>query len=129
VNPAGGTGGVTVTPVINSSGPWFNEQAISLSNTGNLTALSITIVVQRTTGISHSGQYNTVGSQILQSNSSTTSTITYTFTLATGQTLGVGTNRMFAGCATYLWVMRANQRPSFPKTLPNDRLVERSGGR
>jgi hypothetical protein len=96
VNPAGGTGGVTVTPVINSSGPWFNEQAISLSNTGNLTALSITIVVQRTTGISHSGQYNTVGSQILQSNSSTTSTITYTFTLATGQTLGVGSNRLFA---------------------------------
>jgi len=96
VNPGGGTGGVTVTPVINSSGPWFNDQAILLSNTGNLTALSITIVVQRTTGISHQGQYNTVGSQILQSNASTASTVTYTFTLATGQTLGVGNNRMFA---------------------------------
>jgi Subtilase family len=96
VNPGGGTGGVTVTPVINSSGPWFNDQAILLSNTGNLTAVSITIVVQRTTGISHQNQYNTVGTQILQSNNSTTSTITYTFSLATGQTLGVGTNRMFA---------------------------------
>jgi hypothetical protein len=93
----GGTGGVTVTPVINSNGPWFNEQAISLSNnTSVITALSITIVVQRTTGVSFNGQYNTVGSQILQSNSSTATTITYQFNLAAGQTLGTGTNRLFA---------------------------------
>src|SRR5215475_8236470 len=93
----GGTGGVTVTPVINSNGPWFNEQAISLSNTtGVITSLSITIVVQRTTGVSFNGQYNTVGSQILQSNSSTATTITYQFNLAAGQTLGMGTNRIFA---------------------------------
>src|SRR5215475_5127288 len=93
----GGTGGVTVTPVINSNGPWFNEQAISLSNTtGVITSLSITIVVQRTTGVSFNGQYNTVGSQILQSNSSTATTITYQFNLAAGQTLGTGTNRLFA---------------------------------
>jgi xyloglucan-specific exo-beta-1,4-glucanase len=98
VNDAGGgTGGVTVTPVINSNGPWFNEQAISLSNpTGVITSLSITIVVQRTTGVSFNGQYNTVGSQILQSNSSTATTITYQFNLAAGQTLGTGTNRLFA---------------------------------
>lgn len=61
-----------------------------------ITALSLTIVVQRTTGISHQAQYNTVGPQILHSNTSTASTITYTFTLATGQTLGTGTNRLFA---------------------------------
>jgi hypothetical protein len=98
VNDAGGgTGGVTVTPVINSNGPWFNEQAISLSNpTGVITSLSITIVVQRTTGVSFNGQFNTVGSQILQSNSSTATTITYQFNLAAGQTLGTGTNRIFA---------------------------------
>jgi xyloglucan-specific exo-beta-1,4-glucanase len=91
----GGTGGVTVTPVA-SNGPWFNEQAISLSNTGAITSLSITIVVQRTTGVSSSGQYNTVGGQILQSNSSTATTITYQFNLAAGQTLGPATNRLFA---------------------------------
>ena len=98
VNDAGGgTGGVTVTPVISSNGPWFNEQAISLSNpTGVITSLSITIVVQRTTGVSFNGQYNTVGSQILQSNSSTATTITYQFNLAAGQTLGTGTDRLFA---------------------------------
>src|SRR5262245_29708083 len=83
--------------MINSNGPWFNEQAISLSNTtGAITSLSITIVVQRTTGVSHSGQYNTVGGQILQSNSSTATTITYQFNLSAGQTLGPATNRLFA---------------------------------
>jgi len=97
VNAGGGTGGVTVTPVINSSGPWFNDQGISISNpSGSLTALSVTIVIQRTTGISHQGQYNTIGPQILQSNTSTSSTITYSFTLAAGQTLGTGTNQLFA---------------------------------
>jgi hypothetical protein len=92
----GGTGGVTVTPVINASGPWFNEEAIQLSNTGVITSLSITIVIQRTTGVGFSGQYNTVGGQILQSSSSTATTITYQFTLASGQTLGTGANRLFA---------------------------------
>jgi hypothetical protein len=82
--------------MVNSNGPWFNEQAISLSNTGAITSLSITIVVQRTTGVSSSGQYNTVGSQILQSSSSTATTITYQFNLAAGQTLGTSTNRLFA---------------------------------
>jgi hypothetical protein len=92
----GGNGGVTVTPVINASGPWFNEEALSLSNSGAITSLSITIVIQRTAGVSHNGQYNTVGSQILQSNSSTATTITYQFSLAAGQTLGTSTNRLFA---------------------------------
>jgi hypothetical protein len=52
--------------------------------------------VQRTTGVSHSGQYNTVGGSVQQSNSSTTSAITYQFTLGAGQTLSAGTNRLFA---------------------------------
>jgi hypothetical protein len=92
----GGTGGVTVTPVINASGPWFNEEAITLSNTGTITSLSITIVIQRTTGVSFNGQYNTLGSSILQSNTSAAATVTYQYTLASGQTLGPGTNRLFA---------------------------------
>ena len=87
-------GGVTVTPVVASQSGWYNEQQLRISNTSPLTALSVTIVVQRTTGISYSGQYNTVG--LTQSNSSTASAITYTFTLGAGQTLGAGTNRTFA---------------------------------
>ena len=58
--------------------------------------MSATIVVQRTTGVSVSGQYNTLGSQIQQSNSSTSSAITYQYTLASGVTLSAGTNRTLA---------------------------------
>ncbi len=97
VNASGdGGGSVTVTPVVTSSSPHFNEQQIRIANTGTLTALSVTVIIQRTTGISASGQYNTLGQQITQSNSSTSSAITYQFSLAAGQTLAAGTNRTFA---------------------------------
>lgn len=89
-------GGVTVTPTITSQSPWYNEQQLRIANTSPLTALAITIVVQRTTGISHSGQYNTVGGQVTQSNSSTATAITYQFTLGTGVTLSPATSRAFA---------------------------------
>jgi hypothetical protein len=98
-NDSGGNGGVTVTAAINASGPWFNEQAIRLNNTGVLTSLSVTIVVQRTAGVGFNGQYNTVGGQVLQTNTVTSTAITYQFTLASGQTLGPGTNRTFAAQA------------------------------
>jgi GH35 family endo-1,4-beta-xylanase len=96
----GGTGGVTLTPVINASGPFFGEEALRLANTGTITSLSITITVQRTTGVGFNGEYNTVGGQILQSNSVTAATITYQFTLAAGQTLSPGTNYLFAAQTT-----------------------------
>jgi hypothetical protein len=97
----GGTGGVTVTPVINSSGPFFSEEALRLDNPGAaITALSVAITVQRTTGVGFNGQYNTLGGQILQGNTVAATTITYQFTLAAGQTLGTGTNRLFAAQMT-----------------------------
>jgi hypothetical protein len=95
----GGNGGVTVTAAINASGPWYNEEAIRLDNTGALTALSVTIVIQRTAGVGFNGMYNTIGGQVLQGNTVTSSTITYQYTLASGQTLGPGTNRIFAAQA------------------------------
>jgi hypothetical protein len=52
--------------VVSTNSPWFNELQLQVANTGSLTALSITIVVQRTTGVSYSGQYNTVGGQVAQ---------------------------------------------------------------
>ena len=87
-------GGVTVTPVIASSSGWYNEQQLRIANTGSVSAMTVSIVVQRTTGISYSGMYNTAG--LTQSNSSTASAITYTFTLPAGQTLGASTSRTFA---------------------------------
>jgi len=95
-NGSTGTGGVTITPVVSSSSGFFNEEDVRLANTGALTALSVTIVIQRTTGISFSGQFNTVGGIITQSNSSTASAVTYTFTLNAGQTLTPGTSYTFA---------------------------------
>ena len=87
-------GGVTVTPVVASSGGWYNEQQLRIANTASLTALSVTIVVQRTTGVSYSGMYNTAG--LTQANSSTTSAITYQWSLPAGQSLGASTSRTFA---------------------------------
>ena len=91
-----GDGELTITPAVTSASPYYNEQQLRISNTAAITAMSVTIVVQRTTGISYAGQYNTLGGQIQQSNSSTTSAITYQYTLAPGQTLSAGTNRTFA---------------------------------
>ncbi len=96
VPASSGNGGVTATPTVASQSPWFNEQQLRIANTSPLTALSVTIVVQRTTGVSHSGQYNTLGGQVAQSSNSTASAITYQFTLGSGQTLSPGTNRSFA---------------------------------
>jgi len=90
------TGGPTATPVVSTSSPWFNEEDVRLSTSTPLSALTITIVLQRTGGISFNGMYNTVGGQIQQSNSSTATAITYTFTLAPGQTQPSGTNFTFA---------------------------------
>jgi len=96
VATSSGTGGVTLTPVVAQNTPYFNEEDVRLANTASLTALKVTIVVQRTTGVSFSGQYNTIGGQITQANSSTSSTVTFTFTLNSGQTLSPGTNYLFA---------------------------------
>jgi len=96
VTSGGGGGTVTATPSVGTASPYFNELQLRLSNTATITALTITVTVQRTTGISYSGMYNTVGGQIGQANSSTTAAITYTFTLAAGQTLSAATGRLFA---------------------------------
>jgi endoglucanase len=90
------SGTVTVTPVVSANSPWFGEQQVRIDNTAPVTALSITITIQRTTGVAYSGQYNTVGGQVAQSNASTASAVTYTFTLTAGQTLGTGSGRLFA---------------------------------
>ena len=82
--------------MVSTNSPWFNELQLRIANTGTLTALTVTIVVQRTPGVSYSGMYNTVGGQITQTNTSTTATITYQFTLNAGQTLPASTGRTFA---------------------------------
>ena len=97
VTGGGDPGGpLTATASVGSASPYYNELQLRLSNTATITAMTVTVTVQRTTGISYSGMYNTVGGQIAQTNSSTTAAITYTFTLAAGQTLSPATGRLFA---------------------------------
>jgi len=90
-----GTGGVTATAVVNSNSAFFNDQGVKLSNTASITALSLTITIQATSGVTFNGQFNTVGTQIVQGHSSTATAITYQFNLAAGQTLSPGTNWVF----------------------------------
>jgi len=90
---------VVVTPVVATNSAFFNEEQIRIANPVTLTALSVAIVIQKTAGISFSGQYNTVGGTITQGNSSTASTVIYTYTLNAGQTLGTGTIWTFAAQA------------------------------
>jgi hypothetical protein len=94
--PPGDTGGVTVTKAVAANSPWFNELQVKLANTAPITAMTISVVVQRTTGVSYSGQYNTVGGQISQANASTSATVTYTWTLNPGQSMGASSSRTFA---------------------------------
>ncbi len=99
VTPSAGggtTGGATATSAIANASPWFNELQVRLANTQIVTSLTITVNVARTTGTSLSGQYNTVGGQITQSSSSTTTAMTYTWTLNAGQQLSPQTLRTFA---------------------------------
>jgi hypothetical protein len=91
----GSNGTVTVTPVVNSNSPYYNDEGIKIANTANITALSVTITVQNTGGITYNGQYNTVGGSIAQSHTSGASAITYQYTLSPGQTLGTGSNWLF----------------------------------
>ena len=86
--PATG-GNVTATAVVAQNSPWFHEQQVRIANTATITALTVTIVVQRTTGVSFSGEWNNAGAT--QANSSTATAVTYTFTLAAGQSLANAT--------------------------------------
>ena len=96
--PSQPTGTVTVTPSVNaSSNPWWSELDLTISNTTSLTGLTITVTVQKTAGVTGSGQYsNFPGGVLLLSRSENSTSIVYTFQLAAGQTLGAGSNRIAA---------------------------------
>lgn len=96
VTAPSGPGTLSITPIINVNQPWYSELGLKLSNTAPITQLSITINIQKTAGVNYAGQYNTVGGQIEQSNTSSGSVISYKYNLAPGQALGVQAYRMFA---------------------------------
>src|SRR5215831_670527 len=96
VNPTGsGNGGVTLTPVINSNSAFFNYEGVRISNTNAITSLTVTITIQATPGVTFNGQYNTVGGQIVQSHSTSSTAIVYQYSLGSGQSLAPGTSWLF----------------------------------
>lgn len=82
--------GITATSVVNSNSAFFDDEGVKLTTTAPVTALSVTITVQNTGGLSFSGAYNTVGGSISQSHTGTTPTIVYQYTLVAGQNLVPG---------------------------------------
>jgi hypothetical protein len=93
--PGTGTNGVTVTGSVASSSPWFSEEDVKFNNTSTITAMTVTITVQKTTGVSYNGMYTTFGG-MTSTHADNGSTITYTFTLGSGQTISAGSNRLAA---------------------------------
>jgi endoglucanase len=94
-NPTGG--GATISGAVTSNSAWFIEEQVRINNPAPITAMTVTIVVARNpAGLSVSGQYNTVGGQVTQASSASSTQLTYTWTLGAGQTLAAGTGRVFA---------------------------------
>jgi hypothetical protein len=86
----------TITGIVTaSSGPFFSELDVIMSHTASLTALTITVTVQKTPGVAGSGQYsNYPGGALVSSRTETATTIVYTYRLAAGQTLTPASNRL-----------------------------------
>ncbi|MBO0793860.1 MAG: exo-alpha-sialidase, partial [Ktedonobacteraceae bacterium] len=91
----GGGNGVTASGVVASSSPWFTEENVKFSNASSITAMTITITVQKTAGVAYNGMYTTFGG-ITTTHVDNGSTITYTYTLNSGQTIAPGTNQISA---------------------------------
>lgn len=92
-----GSGAVTATAKLASGyGPWYGEEDVAVSSTAPITALTVTVTIQKTAGASYNGQYSTAGGQIASSHTDGPAAITYQFTLASGQTLAAGTNQTYA---------------------------------
>jgi len=86
---------VTATGVVASNSPYYGEEDVKFNGTASITAMTITITVQKTTGVVYNGMYVTFGG-VTTTHTDNGTTITYTFTLSAGQTLPANTNLMAA---------------------------------
>jgi hypothetical protein len=87
----GGNGGVTVTTTTGGSPPWYIENRLTFANTAGVTAMTVTVVVQRTPGITFNGMYNTVGVfQQANTGNASPASITCTWTLTGSLASGSG---------------------------------------
>jgi hypothetical protein len=89
VNTASSSGGsATFAGNPSANGPWYDEDDVTLTTTTPITALTLTITVPAA-NVTYNSSYNTVGSAIVTSHASGAN-IVYTFTLASGQSIGAG---------------------------------------
>jgi uncharacterized repeat protein (TIGR03803 family) len=88
------------SPFVQVNTNFFTEDDVSLSTPAPITALTLTITVQVTPGLVFSGQFQNVGPQITESHVTTSSAITYTFTLNAGSTIPPGTDTFAAQMGT-----------------------------
>jgi endoglucanase len=94
-SPATGSNGVTATGVVASSSAYYGEEDVKFGNTSSITALTITITVQKTTGITYNEMYATFGG-VTTTHADNGSTITYTYTLNSGQSISPTTSLLAA---------------------------------
>lgn len=76
---------------VSSSGPWWGEEDLDITSSQPITAMTLIVQVQKTSGLVFNGQYQTSGSQMSMSHTDAAGTISYVFTLTPGQTLPAGT--------------------------------------
>jgi hypothetical protein len=85
---AGGGGPAKFSGTSSSSSAWFDEEDVDLTTSAPITALTLTLTVAAG-NVTYGGEYDTVGSQIVASDTSG-SNIIYTFALASGKTISPG---------------------------------------
>jgi aryl-phospho-beta-D-glucosidase BglC (GH1 family) len=72
--------------------PFWGEEDVILSGTQDITALTITISVAKTSGVSYYGLYTNGGGDFTSNVTDTGSAIVYTYNLKAGQVINPGTN-------------------------------------
>lgn len=99
--PTPANNGVTATgSVALGASAYFTEEDVTMSNTAPVTALAITITVQKTTGVAYSAMYGTITVPFTMTHTDNGTTIVFTYTLNAGQTLPPSTNQTFAAQIT-----------------------------
>lgn len=68
-------------------GSWFGTEFLDLACNSDIVNFTIQLSMQKSVSISYAGMYNTVGSMFTESDSSNSTTITYIWTLISGQTI------------------------------------------
>jgi endoglucanase len=91
---SGGAGTVKATvSTASATNPWWGEEDVYLSNTVPLTALTITVTVKNTGGVSFYDQYSAYWAGMLTSSYlATSAAVTYTYTLNSGWVVPAGTS-------------------------------------